>query len=59
MTFYEYLVTEASICEEMALVDGDAREQKEWRKRARSLRRHAKELSPEVAKKEWRGEHLF
>lgn len=59
MTFYEYFMNEASICEKMALTDGDPRERKEWKKRARILRRHAKELSPEVAKKEWQGEHLF
>ena len=59
MTFFEYLMSHADICEKMALSDGDAREQKEWKKRARILRRHAKELSPEAAKKEWQGEHLF
>ena len=59
MTFFEYLMRQAGICEKMALIDGDTREQKEWKERARVFRRHAKELSPEVAKKEWQGEHLF
>lgn len=58
MSIYEYLVREAEICEEMACIDGDPREQKEWKKRARLYRRRAKELKPEVASREWRGEHL-
>ena len=56
MSIYEHLIAEAEICEKMARTDGSVKEQKEWKKRARFYRRQAKELKPEVALREWRGE---
>ena len=58
MTCYEYCIKEAELYEEMALKEEDPCEKKEWKKQARICRKRAKELLPEVASREWRGECL-